>query len=329
VGRRGRAAKVGALLAALAVMAAGCGGGGSSTGVGDPPAPTSATSTAPAGAVAAYRAPTTLGILSDPDISESSGLVASRRNPGLLWTHNDSGDGPFLYCLDATIKSCGVWRVTGTDAFDWEDIAIGPGPEPGSGPYLYVGDIGDNIGQRDAIVVYRVPEPTVVGGTAASKPAPAPTARAEALRFRYPDGPHNAEALVIHPTTGDLYVITKTPSNATVYRATAPLDPAAITTLAPVGAIRLGTGALGPELVTGADSSPDGRRVALATYSSGYELELPAGADRFDVIWGAHPTPVALGPRRQGESVAYRLDGGALLTTSETEPSPVQQVERG
>jgi len=123
-------------------------------------------------------------------------------------------------------------------------------------------------------------------------------------------------------------VVTKTPSNATVYRATAPLDPATITTLAPVGTIRLHTSVLGPELVTGADISPDGRRVALSTYASGYELELPAGVDRFDDIWATRPVPVALGPRRQGESVAYRLDGNALLSTSETVPSPVQQVER-
>jgi len=311
-----------------ALVLGGCSAGRSAPVVGPEPtpSPSPSTSTPVAGR---YRAPTTLGILSDPDIAESSGLVASRRNPGLLWTHNDSGDGPFVYCLDDTVKSCGVWRVTGAEAFDWEDIAIGPGRERGSEPNLYVGDIGDNLDQRDTIVVYRVPEPAVGGGgPVPTKAAPAATARAEAVRFRYPDGPHNAEALLVHPTTGDLYVVTKTPSNATVYRATAPLDPATITTLAPVGTIRLHTSVLGPELVTGADISPDGRRVALSTYASGYELELPAGVDRFDDIWATRPVPVALGPRRQGESVAYRLDGNALLSTSETVPSPVQQVER-
>jgi len=308
------------------LLVAGCSTSGPAPVVGDGPGPSLSPSTTVA---TGYRAATTLGVLSDPDIAESSGLVASRRNPGLLWTHNDSGDGPFVYCLDAAIRSCGVWRVTGAEAFDWEDIAIGPGPERDGGPDLYVGDIGDNIGQRDTIVVYRTPEPVVTGGAAPTKAAPAATVRAEALRLRYPDGPHNAEALAVHPTTGDLYVITKNPSNATVYRAAAPRDPRSVTTLTPVGTIRLGIGLLGPELVTGADISPDGRRVALSTYASGYELELPPGTDHFDAIWGAHPTPVALGPRRQGESVAYRLDGNALLSTSETEPSPVQQVERG
>lgn len=314
-----------AAAACTLLLAASCGGGPPATPAEDGPATTTLTTAAaqPSG----YGAPTTLGILRDPGIAESSGLVASRRNPGLLWTHNDSGDGPYLYCLDARIAGCGVWRVTGARAFDWEDIAIGPGP------YLYVGDIGDNIAQRKEIVVYRVPEP-VAGGAggpappAPTKAAPAATAPAEALRLRYPDGPRDAEALLVHPTTGDLYVVAKKASSATVYRAAAPIDPAVVTVLTPVGAVRLGGGLSPLDDVTGGDVSPDGRRVALSTYGSGYELVLPAGAERFDAIWEQRPNPVALGPRLQGESIAYRLDGGALLTTSEKVPSPVQQVER-
>jgi hypothetical protein len=273
-----------------------------------------------------YQPATTVGTLSDPDVGESSGLVASRRGPGQLWTHNDSGDGPFVYCLDARIRSCGVWRLTGAEAFDWEDIAIGPGPRAGE-PYLYVGDIGDNIDQRTEIVVYRVLEPaTGRGGAAPAKASPASTERAEVLRLRYPDGPHDAEALLVHPTIGDLYVLSKDATGSTVYKATAPIDAASVTTLRAVGVVRLGTG--GFDQITAGDISPDGRRVALATYSSGYELALPEKAEDFDAIWAERPAPVALGPRLQGESIAYRLDSRALLTTSEMVPSPVLQVER-
>lgn len=306
----------------LLLAAGGCRGGPPAPAA---PPPTSVGGTAGAGA-SGYGPPATLGILSDPDVAESSGLVASRRNPGVLWTHNDSGDGAYLYCLDARIKSCGVWRVTGAQAFDWEDIAAGPGP------YLYVGDIGDNLAQRGEIVVYRVPEP--VAGPAdgplpvPTRAAPAATAPAEALRLRYPDGPRDAEALLVHPSTGDLYVVAKRAASATVYRAAAPFDPAVVTTLSPVATVRLGGGLSPLDDVTGGDIAPDGRRVALSTYGSGYELELPAGEDRFDAIWGRRPTPVTLGPRLQGESIAYRLDGRALLSTSEKVPSPVQQVER-
>jgi len=127
--------------------------------------------------------------------------------------------------------------------------------------------------------------------------------------------------------TGDLYIITKDAQSAGVYKAKAPVDPSKPTTLARVGAIRLGTGSRGLELVTGADISPDGRRVAIVSYSQGYELEVPAGGV-FDDVWAERPVPVALGLRLQGESIAYRLDGRALLTTSEILPFQLQQVER-
>jgi hypothetical protein len=308
-------------------LAAGCGGGpsGSDDPTAEPPATTAGAPDATA-AASPYQPFTVLGTVSDPAIGESSGLAASRRSPGLLWTHNDSGDKPLVFCLDLQARRCGQWRVAGAEAFDWEDIAAGPGPRTGE-PYLYLGDIGDNIDQRSEIVVYRIPEPAASGAAVAIEAAPVTTAPAEALRLRYPDGPHNAEALLVHPTTGDVYVVSKDAQSAGVYKAAAPLEPSSTKALVRVGSIRLGTGTLGLETVTGGDISPDGSRVALSTYAQGYELELPSGG-AFDDIWAERPVPVALGPRLQGESVAYRLDGRALLTTSEITPWPLQQVER-
>ena len=288
--------------------------------------PTTAPGAAAAASPPRYQPATVLGTVSDPAIGESSGLAASRRNPGLLWTHNDSGDEPLLFCLDLRGRGCGQWRVSGAEAFDWEDMAAGPGPRTGE-PYLYLGDIGDNIDQRSEIVVYRIPEPAATGAEVAIGAAPVRTAPAEALRLRYPDGPHNAEALLVHPTTGDVYVVSKDAQSAGVYKAAAPLEPSSPKALVRVGSVRLGTGTHGLEAVTGGDISPDGSRVALSTYAQGYELELPSGA-AFDDIWAERPVPLDLGPRLQGESVAYRLDGRALLTTSEITPWPLQQVER-
>nr|MDQ3817072.1 hypothetical protein [Acidobacteriota bacterium] len=109
---------------------------------------------------AAYGQPVILAELEDRAITESSGIVASRRNTGVFWTHNDSGDAPTLYAFDRKGKSMGRWRVSGAEAIDWEDIAAGPGPQPGV-PYIYIGDIGDNYSRRDQITVYRVPEPAI------------------------------------------------------------------------------------------------------------------------------------------------------------------------
>jgi hypothetical protein len=309
------------------LLAAGCSGG--SGGEDDPLAEPPATqSTAATGATRAYQDATVLGTITDPAITESSGLAASRRNPGLLWTHNDSGDEPFVYCIDLKAAPCGAWRVTGAEAWDWEDMAAGPGPRPGE-PYLYLGDIGDNLDTRTEIIVYRIPEPVAGGaGPVPTKAAPAATAPAEVLRLRYPDGAgHNAEGMAVHPSTGDLYVITKDAQSARVFKAAAPLDPSKVATMVQMGTVRLGTGSRGLEQVTGAAISPDGRRAAICTYTAGYELEVPAGG-QFDDVWAQTPAPVSLGPRLQGESIANRLDGRALLTTSEVVPAPLQQVER-
>jgi hypothetical protein len=280
--------------------------------------------TVEAGAAAASATPAQIATLEDRRINESSSIVASRRNPGLFWTHNDSGDGPFVYAFDRAGHNRGTWRVEGATARDWEDIAVGPGPEPRR-PYIYAGDIGDNEEKREFVVVYRFPESEVTDADAGStQQSPRTTATAEALRLKYPDGAHNAEALLVHPTTGDLYVVTKLADSAGVYKLAAPFDTSKVNTLARVATLH-GPGFFGT-LVTGGDISPDGRRVALCDYASGYELTLPQDSKSFDDIWRQKPTVVPLGARRQGESVCYRLDGAALLATSEGTPTPLIEV---
>jgi hypothetical protein len=268
--------------------------------------------------------PVLLATLEDRAITESSGVVASRRNPGLFWTHNDSGDGPFVYAFDRAGRTRGAWRVEGASALDWEDIATGPGPAPGL-TYLYAGDIGDNAAKREFVVVYRFPEPEINPEEAGTKgAAPRATLPAEAIRIKYPDGPHNAEALMVHPTSGDLYVVSKTAEGAGVYKLAAPFDAEGVKTFERVAVLH------GPDffgaLVTGGDISPDGRRVALCDYAQGYELTLPEGSKNFDDVWRQTPTAISLGSRRQGESVCYRLDGAALLATSEGAPTPLIEV---
>jgi hypothetical protein len=298
--------------------------GRSSSSAGQPPATAAVTTTA--AAPSGLGAPVLLGQIEDEAVAESSGLVASRRNPGRLWTHNDSDNPPLLFCVEPDGGSCGRWTVAGADNVDWEDIAAGPGPQPGEN-YLYVGDIGDNTESRAEVVVYRVVEPVVpararVPGDASSGAVTlaGTTAPATALHLHYPDGPHDAESLMVHPTTGDLYVVTKALGATAVYKASP--DGGELTRLATLG--------LGPlALVTGGDISPDGRRVALCTLLAGYELTVdPADSAGFDAVWTRAAAPVALPGRAQGEGIAYRLDGDALLLTSEGYPSPLFEVPR-
>ncbi len=276
----------------------------------------------------AYGAPRQLAQLKSPEVTESSGIVASRLAPGVYWTHNDSGDGPFIYAFDRSGRSLGVWRVAGAVARDWEDIAAGPGPQPNR-QYLYLGDIGDNDEKRSEVIVYRVPEPTISAADARpTKRRPRLTEAAEVIRLRYPDGKHDAETLLVHPVVGNLYIVTKKlMGKAGVYEATAPLGTAGTATLAHLA--DLDVPSIFGGFITGGDISPDGSRVALCDYLQGYEIVL---ADRsgtsFDTIWKQPLNRIALGKRKQGEAICYRLDGKALLATSEGLHSPLIEVVR-
>ena len=274
-----------------------------------------------------YSAATTLAKIKTESITESSGLVASRTTPGAYWTHNDSGDGPFIYAFNTTGETLGVFKVTGANSRDWEDISIGPGPQPNK-PYIYVGDIGDNNEKHPEIIVYRFPEPDLnASDKNSTKARPRATDRAEAIRLKYPDGSHDAETLLVHPTTGNLYVLTKVPfKNPAVYEATAPLNPANVITLKRAGEVHVPS--IFGGAITGGNISPDGRRVALCDYFQGYELVLPDKSNNFDDIWKEKMTGFDLGKRKQGEAITYRLDGNALLATSEGKEFDLIQVER-
>jgi hypothetical protein len=266
--------------------------------------------------------------LEDASIDESSGLVASRRNPDLFWTHNDSGDDPFIFAFDRQGKRRGVWRVEGAKARDWEDIAIGPGPERGR-PYLYVGDIGNNGKKREEIIVYRFPEPAIETGDAGlGRRNARRTEMADVIRMRYPDGAHDAETLMVHPATGDIYIVTKniSLSVAVVYKLSPTLSLTNVNVLARVGEIQVPS--LLGSAITGGDISPDGRRAVLCDYLGAYEFSLAADSDSsFDAIWKQPAVTTQLGPRGQGEAVCYRLDGAAILATSEGRNAPLIEVE--
>jgi hypothetical protein len=271
-----------------------------------------------------YGPPKVTGKLKSSEIDESSGLVAAQ-TPGLYWTHNDSGDGPYIYAITETGAARGVWKVAGASARDWEDIEAGPGPERGR-RYLYVGDIGDNDEKRKDITVYRFPEPVITPADAAvTKKDARLTDAAEAIKLKYPDGPHDAETLLVHPETGDLYIIDKIMiTNAAVYKAAAPLSDQDVVMLVKLAELDLPS-VLGG-VVTGGDVSPDGRRVAICDYLQAYELTLPKASNNFDDIWKQQPKVINIGKRPQGEGIAYRLDGRALLASSEGEHSQLIQV---
>jgi hypothetical protein len=275
---------------------------------------------APAGGAAPSSPPTapsfgsssTRCVLDDARIDESSGLAVSGWDPERLWTHNDSGDTARLFALGppagGRCPTVGVVNLRGVDAFDAEDLAPGPNHT------LWLGDIGDNIDQRQRIVLDRVTEPTAIRGDV--------TLPAQRFRFAYPDGPHNAEALLISPRTGQVVIVTKGISDAPrVYEA--PGRPAAGTAAAPPDVRRLsGSGTLDApgagglfESITGGAVSPDGRVIVLRTYLDAFVY--PVAGD--DLVAALHTTPrrISLPAQPQGEGVAFAPDGKSILLSSE------------
>ncbi len=249
------------------------------------------------------------GHLADDRVDEASGLAASRRNPGVLWTHNDSGDKPRLFALDAKGRHLGVYTLLGAEARDWEDIALGPGPEPRL-HYLYVADCGDNKARHDVKVIYRLPEPVVRADQA---PIESALGGVEAIHFRYPDGPRDAETLMVDPATADLYVISKREQAVRVYRAAFPQLTDAVITLEALGKLPLNG-------VTAGDISADANEVLVKTYEAVHYWPRLPGQDLGEALQEP-PRRLPYYPEPQGEAIAWHPAAGGYYTLSEERES--------
>lgn len=246
-------------------------------------------------------------VLAAPRLTESSGVAASRRHPGLLWTHNDSGDEPIVYATDSTGRDGGYLRVAAARALDWEDMSAGP-CMVAPGACLYVADIGDNASRRTHVVVYRLTEPDAPGG-AADTMRIAPLL--DSIVLRYPDHPHDAEALAVTPT-GDLLIVTKERIGPPLlFSATAP-QLNAVVSLERQGTLDIAANALIGRVATGAAVSPDGTMLVVRTYVSLHLFRLSStGVVGITAPEGV-PVPVV---ESQGEAVTFEGNSRLVLTS--------------
>jgi hypothetical protein len=240
-------------------------------------------------------------------------VAISRRTPGLLWSVNDS-DTPVLYGIDPAGNVMGQVVVAGAEVRDWEDVTVA---RCRRGSCLYIADIGDNDGERRGISIYRVTEP---------EEFPAAEVAAEVLHVSYPDGPQDAEALVVTPD-GRLSIITKGDTGTiAIYRL-----PPAVKSDAPVVLERVGTIRDGPvsadDRITDAAASGDGQWTALRTKR---KLSLFRTAELMSANW--RPVAVVdLAPLRepQGEGVAFAPDNTLYVAGEgggESEPGTLGRV---
>ncbi|TNE51218.1 MAG: hypothetical protein EP343_03775 [Deltaproteobacteria bacterium] len=260
---------------------------------------------------AVFKKPEQVATVGNKDLTESSGLAASRRNPGVWWSHNDSGGKPRVYAFDSTGKDLGYFTVSGATNIDWEDMAAGPCPN--GKPCLFIGDIGDNGRRRSEIVLYRVLEPPV-----ANVKNQGVTGPANVFTLQYPDGAHDCEALLVHPKTRDVYLFTKENNGTTTaYRLPGTAEPGKHT-LEKVISLNFTN-----DLVTGGDFSPSGDQIVLRGYTYGLVFQVDAAAIP---LRGVKPTQIETGATIQGEAIAYATDGMSLWVTSERLPTPLIRV---
>jgi hypothetical protein len=235
--------------------------------------------------------------LEDPRIQESSGLALSRHHPAVLWTHNDSGDGPRLFAVGADGRTLATLTLAGVEARDWEAVAAGR--DDRGRPALFVGDIGDNQDLWPEVAVYRVTEPDRL------RDATVPAVR---YRLRYADGPRNAEALLVDPRSNRLYVATKSETGGGLYRAPPRLDPIGINVLHRIARVH--------PVVTDGAFLPGGRGFVLRDYQQAHVYARP----------GRRVGSLDLPLQFQGESLAVTADGRSLLVGSEGPDSEVWRV---
>jgi hypothetical protein len=255
------------------------------------------------------------------ELRESSGVVVSRTQPGVLWSHNDSGDGPNLYAIDISGKLLAQFRVANAMARDWEDISSGPCPAGGEtkeppqpSACLYVADIGDNNQVRREVTIYIVAEPKVPGSDAS------PPVTARSFNFRYAEGPTDAEAIAVRPN-GEITIVSKGRNGKIdFFIISADTVRRVLASGETITARYNGNTGILPDdrtgrLATAAAASPDGMTLAVRTYYDVYFFGLVN--ERGENRWRNLNRPCSLGDAEpQGEAIDY-LDADTLLLTSE------------
>ncbi|MEO6515019.1 MAG: hypothetical protein ABIP18_05155 [Steroidobacteraceae bacterium] len=255
-----------------------------------------------------------VGELPIATIMEASGIALSRSASRLY--HINDGDGAFFHVTDIQGGALQTVRVTGFMPQDIEDLGLGP---CGTSTCLYLADTGDNAVRRQSVQIAVIKETERFGAEVAPE---------RVITARYPDGPHDAEAIAIHPS-GDLLLATKMRRGeqgpSLLFRlSAAQLAAGGEQTFAVVGTIPVP--ALTEQLeqsprrvVTAMNISPDGRRFVLLTYDAVIEfaVDLKAGLpDNWVEGKTHHAAPIAA--LIQAEAIAYERDGRSILYSTES-----------
>ncbi len=259
-----------------------------------------------------FKSGTKIGSIKTDLIQEASGIVASRKNKSVLWVHNDSGSSAQIFAINYTGELLGTFIIKGTKCRDWEDIAIGPGPDKNC-DYLYIGDIGDNENKKTKLTVYRIPEPNLNSKISDKEIKIGPP---DVIELAYPDNDSkDAETLLVDPLNGDIYIITKRNVFSRVYHAPYPQSTDKPTKMAQATILPWG-------LATGGDVSPDGKLVIVRGPTSASIWRRLENEPLWRAFLGEYST-IELMPEPQGEAICFDSNGLGFFTLSEKSNQPL------
>jgi hypothetical protein len=249
------------------------------------------------------------------DYQELSGVAPSHVYPGLLYVHEDSGNSNEVYVTAADGRNAGKLVLQGLSNRDWEDIATGPGPEKDKS-CIYVAEIGDNNSVYPSIFIYRFPEPDLSAANAATV---INIAAIDKIELQYPEGPVNAESLLLDPLTKDLYIATKQSGRSTLYVARYPQSVTSKTTLVALDKLPF-------DLLTAGDISADGTEILLRNTGQIWYWKRQAGETiAATLLRKPQDAPYARN-ERQGEGICFAFDGSGYFTDSETKKYAGEKV---
>jgi len=266
---------------------------------------------------------TALGTINDKRLNEISGLAVSKKNEGIFWVHNDSGNESAIYAINSNGDIIGLIKLSKDENLDWEDITIGNGPEDNT-DYIYIANTGDNLQVRKVYNIIRLKEPTIKIN---SKEQVIDNIYYDTIYFKYPDGSHDCEALFIDNKTKDLYIITKRDSLVNLYLIEYPqltglnnINTAKFVTQTKLGFNRTKKTS---SWICAADLSRDGNHLIVKSYDSIYYYKIDS-----NLKYKLQEQPQSLHyiPEPQGESVAFSPDGKYYYTISEVGPMNIAPV---
>lgn len=236
-------------------------------------------------------------------INEASGLVASANMGGSLWTHQDSGQPASLYLISADGKSIKEYGIPGAANHDWEDVTLGPGPREGV-HYIYIGDIGNNNEPvTETNTIYRIPE---IGDIAGAFDG----GLLEKIKFRYPDGPRDAETLLLDPLSRDIFILSKE-SKTGIYRLAYPQSTTEIITAEKMGTVP------GLSIATSGDIAVDGAEIIVRTYAGVYYWQRKTGETVAQTLTRSATSNPMVVLEPQGEAICFDRGADGFYTLSE------------